>query len=221
MVAVVINNSKCRKIERLQCGKISVISAGTTVGRIRLKHALAPYGDGFIFGDGVPKRGLVPFNDMDYKNDLLFYTFLRHVLSKSGLNLTAGIMDPNGRYLPKTLPIIRHCSEVIIVTAQSTDRFAEICLAEIGTCPFITSDRNALLKSDICFAPEGVLGFYGELFGLGGMDASTVPFPPYCTPVLNLGVSKMDLAAVLYPEEPSLAPKNLLKRSKDAEFLLF
>ena len=216
MVAVVCKNKSRYTLTRHICGRVCVITVGSRVGRQRIRRALMPFGDGFVFSRGVHTRGFTPFDTSAYRTELLFHTFKKHVLSQTGLDRVVGIFDPDGQFLHHALPIINHCLEVKIVTTASADEFCEQCLTEIGTCPYICTEKNALLDCDICFAPEGLSYFGGELFGEGGHmpNPNDIALPSYCNQAIFFGADKIDLAALLCFEEPSLCPEHLIHFSK-------
>ncbi len=200
MMAVVTlsdNKNERRKIKTEQHCDILHISVGNKVSQRRLKKALTPFEGAFLCGEGVTAPKLHPFETEKPLEQLLFRQFCDCLLSQSGIHISAGIIDPLGEHIsgPLMTKIVAHCALVTVFTLKDTDGLCQQLLNDTGTCPEIVQRKAWLFGCDYVFAPQGLLGFEGTLFGKGGrgIDPELLFIAPQYQPLLQKGVDKPEL----------------------------
>ena len=202
MIAVVTEfkeKQNIRKIKVERIGEIALVRVGRRVGKFRLKRALSPYGNDIIFAPNVNSRGIPSMDTEPYKRELLFKMFLDYCLNQINLDVRIGIVDNEGQYLDRLIPVISRVQATVIYSERDLKHFCKNCLIDTGTCPEIASSYAELCDCDVVFSPEGLVHFPGILFGNGGItiSESNILLPNYCEKALNCGADKVDLAAAL------------------------
>lgn len=221
MVAIVARKPQLRGGHKLLSeihGRICLIMVGDRVGALRLKRALRPFGGDFIFARDTAARGLTPFDTHRYREEMLFRVFERYVLSRPGYDLKIGFCSDENRYRERLIPLIGHAAQTVICTSLDADVLCTECIRQVGICPDIVSRRRYLAECDAVFAPDGLAGFGGILFGEGGVALSPKNFslPEYCLPAQRLGADAIDMAALLCFDE-----KYLLDLAVMPEFVFY
>ncbi len=183
-------------------GELWHLRVGKRVSRRRLKRALQDFDGKYIFSSSVNTRGLVPFSTNALKHTVLFRQFTDHVLNSSGMGLTVGIVDRDGRFLETdtVTRIITHVESVMICTLRTDiDELCHDWLLLTGTCPEVTTDPKYLLDCDCVFSPDLRVATSGILFGKGGLniDRSKIELPDVYIPLVESGVDPVDLACII------------------------
>ena len=204
MMAVVTLSDKKdepRKIKTEQLCDIVHISVGSKVSQRRLRKALAPFEGAFLCAEGITVPKLRPFDTEKPLEQLLFRQFCDCLLSQNGIHICAGIIDPLGEHIsgPLMTKIVAHCALVTVFTLKNTDELCQRLLNDTGTCPEIVQRKAWLFGCDYVFAPQGLLGFDGKLFGKGGVgiDPESLVIDPQYQPLLQKGVDKPKLWCLL------------------------
>lgn len=204
MAAVVTLSDKKdepRKIKTTQLFDIVHILVGSKVSQRRLRKALAPFEGAFLCAEGITVPKLHPFDTEKPLEQLLFKQFCDCLLSQSGIHVSAGIIDPLGEYVsnPLMTEIVAHCALVTVFTLKDTDELCQRLLNDTGTCPEIVQRKAWLFGCDYVFAPQGLLGFEGTLFGKGGrgIDPELLSVDPQYQPLLQSGIEKSKLWCLL------------------------
>lgn len=200
MMAVVTlsdNKNERRKIKTEQLGDILHISVKSKVSQRRLKKVLAPFEGAFLCAESIAVPKLRPFDTEKPLEQLLFRQFCDHLLSQSGIHISAGIIDPLGEHIssPLMTKIVAHCALVTVFTLKDTDELCQRLLSDTGTCPEIVQRKAWLFGCDYVFAPQGLLGFEGTLFGKDGLgiDPESLYIDPWYQPLLQKGMDKAKL----------------------------
>lgn len=208
MLAVVTpsdGKSDRRKIKTAQLGGIVHISIGSKVSFRRLKKVLAPFEDRFLAAEGIKTHSLRPFDHSHIAEQLLFEQFCRYVLTLQGFRTAVAVVDPAGRYIKEPLfaEVVAHAAAVTVFTLLDTEALCEGWLKTTGTCPDIVDRKAFLYSADCCFAPQGLLGFEGTLFGLGGrdLDCDSIPVPPDLLPLFSSDVDRKKLVCLIKSAE--------------------
>ncbi len=157
------------------------ISIGSKVSRRRLERLLAPFSGRVIFANNVTPHRIKPFDTLSLRRSVLFSQFYDRVMSQNGISLSVGIIDPAGDYVNREemTEIIAHSALTTVFTFKNMDVLSREWLLATGTCPEIVEKKALLYATNIIFAPEGLLGYEGELFGLGGrgIDRDSLSIP--------------------------------------------
>ncbi len=210
MLAVVTassNRDDRRKIKTATLGSILLVSVGNKVSQRRLKKALRPFEGAFLCSGNIHPPKLQPFDTKKPLEHLLFRQFCDFLLSQNGIHVSCGIVDPLGQYLNGDLltKIVAHCALVTIFTLKDTDELCQQLLLDTGTCPETVQRKAWLYGCDCVFAPQGLVGFEGILFGKGGrgVDPDLLYFEPQHHALLQSGIDKAQLWCLLNAtEEP-------------------
>ncbi len=181
------------------------ISVGEKLSKRRLKRLLEPFGGLFLADDCVDLHGLQPFDTTELRETVLFKQFCDRVLELTGVALSVGIFDPAGKYLDlnETTEIIAHAASTTVFTYRNAETLCRRWLATTGTCPEIVEKKAWLFGCDCVFAPQGLKGFNGELFGVGGnsVDSESLYIPDDIVRFLSNKVDKIDLYCLLKAEK--------------------
>lgn len=198
MVAAVVQGGKGKEITISIHSKVAVITVGRRVGRRQLKKVLTPFGNDFVFGEGVNFMGVTEFNDSNFREKLLFSAFYYYVSSLGSACGRVGVFDPCGKFIKKAVELLDSVSEMVIVSEEANEELLEDCLRTYGTCPDVCI-KDMLLRCDTVFCPGGINGFDGVLFGNGGITAcgEGLQLPLYCDEAVKKGVDPVKLAALL------------------------
>lgn len=173
MFAVVTKFDKFPHSRRLKIefsDPVCRISIGDKARSRRLKRVLQPFGNRVLVADGLNLHGITLFDTSELKEEILFEQFCRHVLSRQGIALSVGVFDPSGKYLDRRemTEIIAHAASVTVFTFRDAEPLCQGWLSSTGTCPEVVDKKAWLYGCDCAFAPNGLVGFEGELFGHGG-----------------------------------------------------
>ncbi len=183
------------------------ISVGSKVSRRTLSRLLEPFNGRFIATDDVFLHRLKPICLREQRESLLFTQFCDHALSMTGIALSIGIFDPAGRYLDRReiAELIAHASSTTIFTFKNADLQCREWLSLTGTCPEIVEKKAWLFGCDCVFAPQGLTGFEGVLFGEGGygIDQSKLDIPEHIRQFVSDKVDLTDLYCLLKAEVPN------------------
>ena len=215
MVAAVVQGGKGKEITLSIHSKVAVITVGRQVGRRKLKKVLTPFGNDFVFGEGVNHRGITVFNDSDFREKLLFSAFYYYVRLLGSACGKVGVFDPCGKFIKNAVKLLDSVSEMVIVSEEANEELLKDCLKTYGTCPDICI-KDMLLLCDTVFCPVGLTAFRGVLFGKGGVTAcgEGLQLPFYCVEAVKKGVDPIKIAALLDLEKDvnlnSLMPENVL-----------
>ena len=204
MLAVVtLSNEKKnrRRIELQPLGKILHVSVGSGVSQRRLRKALKPFDGAFLCAEGITVPKLKPFDTQKPLEALLWQQFCDFVLNTSGIHTSVGVIDPLGERFddPLLTKIVAHCALVTVFTFKNADTLCQTLLSNTGTCPEIVQRKAWLFGCDHIFAPQGLLGFEGTLFGNGGrsVDEDLLEIEPIYQFLLRLGINKTALYCML------------------------
>lgn len=208
MIAVVTpshDRNDRRKLKMTPMGSILHISVGNKVSIRRLKKALIPFEGGFLAADGIKTGGLRPFDPSPIYEQLLFEQFCNHVLTLQGFRTTVAVVDPAGRHIREPLfaKVVAHAAAVTVFTLVDTEALCEGWLKTTGTCPDTVDRKVFLYSADCCFAPHGLLGFEGTLFGDGGcrLDCDIIPIPPDLLPLFSTDIDREKLVCLIKSAE--------------------
>lgn len=182
------------------------ISIGDRVRIRRLKRVLEPFGSRVLAADGINLHGITLFNTAELKEEILFEQFCRHALSRQGIALSVGVFDPSGKYLDRRemTEVIAHAASVTVFTFRDVETLCQGWLSSTGTCPEVVDKKAWLYGCDCAFAPNGLVGFEGELFGHGGrgIDQSELQPPESVTRFVPT-VDRSDLYCMLRADPDS------------------
>ncbi len=193
-----------RKLSVKQLGKILTLEAGEKVSKRRLLRTVSRFGGKYIATSelGLKKCGTVDFGFA--QNVLLFSQFAGYLLEISGKELSVGIVDPQLQCLDLSLltKTVAHCSEVTVCTEKDCDALFLKLLFDTGICPEAVASPQHLMHCDCVFAPNGLQGFKGVLFGKGGLqiDPDKLIIPPPYRELLARGIDPIDLWSALFSE---------------------
>lgn len=194
-----------RKLTVTVYGCACHIEIGRRTSRRALRRVLKKFGGDVIFGIGTDTRGIIPFDSSLFKERLLFGQFARHVLSLEGFDLKIGFCDTAGNYLlSETLTeLIAHAASTVICTESPAEEHCRRWLLSTGICPEVTSNLSHLNECDCVFAPNGLPGCTGTVFGRGGryLDRSAIDLPVPFRPLLDAGADPAELLCMLSREE--------------------
>lgn len=224
MVAVVLKNKSRHGILKTYSekkGRMCIISVGDQVGQLRLRRALKPFGNDFIFARNVETRGIIPYDTSDFRRKFLFKTFFDYVKSQQGYKLKIGIHVESEDLLAHIFPLISHTAETVLLTKFELDEFCNKCLIQVGTCPEVVSEPAQLSDCDVIFAPEGTSFTNGIVFDMKTLAPSPqqLHLPKYCNSALAGGVDAVDLAALLSLEDKTIIQK--IFKNKNYNYELF
>lgn len=210
MLAVVtLSNEKKnrRRIELQPLGEILHVSVGSGVSQRRLRKALKPFDGAFLCAEGITVSKLKPFDTQKPLEALLWQQFCDFVLNTSGIHTSVGVIDPLGERFndPLLTKIVAHCALVTVFTFKNADNLCQTLLNDTGTCPEIVQRKAWLFGCDCVFAPQGLLGFEGLLFGNGGraINPELLDIPELYQPLLQEGVDKVHLWCLLNQDKKS------------------
>ena len=215
MFAVVtksLHTADTRKLTITDYGCACQIQAGRRTSRRKLRRVLKKFGTDVIFGAGADTCGITPFDTGAFKEHLLFRQFAHYVLSLEGFDLKIGLLDKSGNYLSSdTLTeLIAHAADAVICTDFPAEEHCKRWILYTGICPEVTLDRSYLRECDCVFAPEGLKGCAGTVFGRGGkgLDRSIIDLPPQFRPLVDSGVDPAELLCMLEREKEVSAAVN-------------
>lgn len=220
MVAVVVENKKRgqrHSIKTELCGRLCVILAGDKVSKRRLKRKLMRYGNDVIALGGFSAE-FSKFSSNEYRKSILFNGFAEFILTASK-NYSVGILDKNGEFLHRVSKILPRIKSLSVCTDTDANGLYNSWLKDFGISAEFSVSSEILEGAEAVFAPEGFNGKTEILFGRGGYLPSTEEFllPDYCTYAVELGVDRIEIAALLSAEEPLLSnteatPKYMQKK---------
>lgn len=201
MVAVVVRSGCGRSIGFRVTDKICIVEVGRRVPIRKLKKALQQFGEGFILGGGFDESfssALTPFSHFEFAEKLLFNAFLK--VASKGEFCKVGVVC--SAVVPHTVAakLLSFVSELVLIE-DVAEEFLKECIVQYGTCPDIGRERD-LYTCDAVFAPRGLSGFDGVLFGKGGIAVcgeGLLP-PPYMQMAREFGVDPVQLLALLDAE---------------------
>lgn len=215
MFAVVTRSTHtadARKFTITDYGCACHIQTGRRTSRRKLRRILKKFGTDVIFGTGTDTCGITPFDTGAFKEHLLFCQFAQYVLSLEGFDLKIGLLDKTGDYLnSETLvELIAHAADTVICTDLPAEEHCKKWILHTGICPEVTFDRSCLRECDCVFAPEGLKGCVGTVFGRGGkgIDCNKIKLPSVFRPLVEFGVSPADLLCMLEREKEISAAIN-------------
>lgn len=207
MFAVVTESAKHphgRRITVTTVGCACLIEVGRKVSRRTLNRNLKKFGGDVILGTGLDLRGIIPFDTKSFKERLLFNQFVRYVLASEGRGLFIGVCDTNGRLLlsEELTELVVHAESTVICTEEDANEHCLRWLIDTGICPDVTSAQSNLLDCDLIFAPDGLSGARGTVFGRGGrgLDRGSLPVPEIYHPLLRAGADPAEVLCMLERE---------------------
>lgn len=207
MVAVVIRDASLKKhrVEKHFCENICTVLVGRAVGKRRIEKTVSRFGGDYLLY-GIDSTGLFPFSAEKYKRKLLFKQFFNTVSSGTEKQNSIGIVDIKGEFFRHLPAVQENCRMLLVVTEADTGGIEERCMRTVGAAPEFFKTVTPLLDCNTVFAPDGLAGYGGVLFGKGGTDAFVDPsaLPVYCRKPLEAGADPTELAALLCADEPSL-----------------
>ena len=173
MFAIVTSYDKFPHSRRYRvefCDPVCRISIGSKLSRRRLERLLRPFGGRILFAADATSHRIKQYDTSALRRTVLFCQFYDRVMSENGISLSVGIVDPAGDFLSRRemTEIIAHSAATTVFTFKNADRQSQEWLLATGTCPEIVEKKALVYSADIVFAPEGLTGYEGELFGLGG-----------------------------------------------------
>ena len=149
-------------------------------------------------------HGFKPYDTTALSERLLFRQFCRYVLSLPSVALSVGVVDPAGKYLAFECltDVIAHAASTTVFTFKNSEQYCQNWLSATGTCPEVVERKGWLFGCDCVFAPQGLSGFDGLLFGKGGRGINTdaLEFSTQHRALLKFGVDPADLYCMLDEE---------------------
>jgi hypothetical protein len=172
------------------------ISIGSKISRRRLERLLKPFGGRVLFAENITPHRIKQFDTSALRRSVLFCQFYDRVMSKNGISLSVGVVDTAGDFLNRRemTEIIAHSASTTVFTFKNMDDKSHEWLLATGTCPEIVEKKTLLYATDVTFAPEGLLGYEGELFGLGGngIDREKLYIPDEVRQFLSDSFNQLD-----------------------------
>lgn len=197
------------------CDPICRISIGSKVRRRKLERLLSPFKGRVLLVQNVTPHKIKTFDTAVLKQLTLFGQFYDYVMSQNGISLSVGIVDPAGELVNRReiTEIIAHSALTTIFTFRNLEQQSHSWLLSTGTCPEVIEKKAMLYATNCIFAPEGLPGYEGRLFGKGGngIDRDALIFDDDVVQFLGDSfhtVDKIDLFCMLKNETDAFDRKN-------------
>ena len=202
MVAVIVRSGKGRTIDFRVSERLCLVKVGRNVSARKLRKALYPFGEGYIFSeqfDSSFKAYFTPFDHRSLEEHLLFNAFLKTASFKNFNKV--GVVCTNTITPTRAAELLRFISELIIIDPITDEQFLHNCIKQYGTCPDFGTYRD-LYSCDAVLSFDGIKNYNGLHFGTGGVTVcgDSLPLPYYTTAALAHGTDTLKLLSLLNAE---------------------